>query len=78
MARGKKTPKIVLLMKKIEDINSKIEDKKAVIASLEKQKAQLENELKEAKLEELSSFLDSKGMTIEEVKVMVENSALKK
>ena len=40
---------------------------------MKEQKAQLESELKEAKLEELSSFLDEKGMSVDEVKAMVEN-----
>lgn len=37
------------------------------------QKAQLENELKAAKLEELSTLLDEKGITVDEVKAIVEN-----
>lgn len=52
----------------IGEVNKKIEDKEATIVALKEQKAQLENELKEAKLEELSSFLDEKGMSIDEVK----------
>lgn len=73
MARGKKATRTELLTKKLKEVNKKIEDKKATIAVLEEQKAQLENELKEAKLEELSSFLDEKGMSVDEVKAMVEN-----
>lgn len=73
MARGKRTSKVELLTKKIGEVNKKIEDKEATIVALKEQKAQLENELKEAKLEELSSFLDEKGMSVNEVKAMVEN-----
>lgn len=73
MARGKRTSKIELLTKKIGEVNKKIEDKEATIVALKEQKAQLENELKEAKLEELSTLLDEKGMSIDEVKAMVEN-----
>lgn len=73
MARGKRTSKVELLTKKIGEVNKKIEDKKATIAALEEQKAQLENELKEAKLEELSTLLDKKGITVDEVKAIVEN-----
>ena len=73
MARGKKATKVELLTKKIGEVNKKIEDKEATIVALKEQKAQLENELKEAKLEELSSFLDEKGMSVDEVKAMVEN-----
>ena len=75
MARGKRTSKIELLTKKIGEVNKKIEDKEATIVALKEQKAQLENELKEAKLEELSTLLDEKGMSIDEVKAMVENQA---
>ena len=77
MARGKRTSKVELLKKMIGEVNKKIEDKKATIAALEEPKAQLENELKEAKLEELSSFLDEKGMSVDEVKAMVENQVEK-
>ena len=73
MARGKKATRTELLTKKLKEVDKKIEDKKATIAALEEQKAQLENELKEAKLEELSSFLDEKGMSVDEVKAIVEN-----
>ena len=73
MARGKKATRTELLMKKIEEVNKKIIDKETTIAALKEQKAQLESELKEAKLEELSSFLDEKGMSVDEVKAMVEN-----
>ena len=73
MARGKKATRTELLTKKLKEVDKKIEDKKATIAALEEQKAQLENELKAAKLEELSSFLDEKGMSVDEVKAMVEN-----
>lgn len=75
MARGKRTSKVELLTKKIGEVNKKIEDKEATIVALKEQKAQLENELKEAKLEELSSFLDEKGMSVDEVKAMVENNS---
>ena len=73
MARGKKATRTELLTKKIGEVNKKIEDKKATIAALEEQKAQLENELKAAKLEELSTLLDEKGITVDEVKAIVEN-----
>ena len=73
MARGKKATRTELLMKKLKEVDKKIEDKKATIAALEEQKAQLENELKAAKLEELSTLLDEKGITVDEVKAIVEN-----
>ena len=73
MARGKKATRTELLTKKLKEVNKKIEDKETSIAALKEQKAQLESELKEAKLEELSSFLDEKGMSVDEVKAMVEN-----
>lgn len=73
MARGKKTTRTELLMKKLKEVDKKIDDKKATIAALEEQKEQLENELKAAKLEELSTLLDEKGITVDEVKAIVEN-----
>ena len=73
MARGKRTSKVELLTKKIGEVDKKIEDKKATISALEEQKAQLESELKEAKLEELSTLLDSKGWTVDQIVALVEN-----
>lgn len=61
MARGKKATRTELLTKKIEEVNKKIIDKETTIAALKEQKAQLESELKAAKLEELSALLDTKG-----------------
>ena len=73
MARGKKATRTELLTKKLKEVDKKIEDKKATIAALKEQKAQLENELKEAKLEELSTLLDSKGWTVDQVVALVES-----
>lgn len=73
MARGKKATRTELLTKKLKEVDKKIEDKKATIAALEEQKAQLENELKAAKLEELSTLLDSKGWTVDQVVTLVES-----
>lgn len=73
MARGKKATRTELLMKKIEEVNKKIIDKETTIAALKEQKAQLESELKEAKLEELSTLLDAKGWTVDQVVALVEN-----
>ena len=72
MARGKKATKVELLTKKLVEIDKKIEDKKATIEALEETKKQLETELKEAKLEELSTLLDSKGWTVDQVVALVE------
>ena len=60
-------------MKKKEEVNKKIIDKETTIAALKEQKAQLESELKEAKLEELSILLDVKGWTVDQVVALVEN-----
>ena len=73
MARGKRTSKVELLTKKIGEINKKIEDKEATIEALEETKKQLETELKEAKLEEFSTLLDSKGWTVDQVVALVES-----
>lgn len=73
MARGKKATRTELLTKKIEEVNKKIIDKETTIAALKEQKAQLESELKEAKLEELSTLLDLKGWTVDQVVALVES-----
>ena len=73
MARGKRATRTELLTKKIEEVNKKIIDKETTIAALKEQKAQVESELKEAKLEELSTLLDSKGWTVDQVVALVEN-----
>ena len=73
MARGKKATRTELLTKKIEEVNKKIIDKETTIAALKEQKSQLESELKEAKLEELSILLDVKGWTVDQVVALVEN-----
>lgn len=73
MARGKKATKVELLTKKLVEIDKKIEDKKATIEALEETKKQLETELKEAKLEEFSTLLDSKGWTVDQVVALVES-----
>lgn len=73
MARGKKATKVELLTKKIGEVNKKIIDKETTIAALKEQKAQLESELKEAKLEELSTLLEAKGWTVDQVVALVEN-----
>lgn len=74
MARGKKISRTELLMRKIEEVNKKIIDKETTIAALKEQKAQLESELKEAKLEELSTLLDAKGWTVDQVVALVEKN----
>lgn len=73
MARGKKISRTELLTRKIEEVNKKIIDKETTIAALKEQKAQLESELKEAKLEELSTLLDAKGWTVDQVVALVES-----
>lgn len=73
MARGKKATRTEWLTKKIEEVNKKIIDKETTIAALKEQKAQLESELKEAKLEELSTLLEAKGWTVDQVVALVEN-----
>ena len=73
MARGKKATRTELLTKKLKEVDKKIEDKETTIAALKEQKAQLESELKEAKLEELSTLLDAKGWAVDQVVALVEN-----
>lgn len=73
MARGKKATQVEVITKKLVALETKIENKKTELSSLEEQKTQLESELKEAKLEELSTLLDAKGWTVDQVVALVEN-----
>lgn len=73
MARGKKATQVEVITKKLVALETKIENKKTELSSLEEQKTQLESELKEAKLEELSTLLDAKGWTVDQVVELVEN-----
>lgn len=72
MARGKRLTGIDLLKKKISDLDEKIESHETLIHNLKEQKSQLEKEMKKLRLEELSSIIEEKGLSIEEVKELID------
>lgn len=74
MAKGKRLTGSDLLEKKIADVNKKIESHETLIHNLKEQKSLLEKEMKKLRLEELSSIIEGKGLSIEEVKKLIENN----
>ena len=72
MARGKRLTGSDLLEKKIADVNKKIESHETLIHNLKEQKSLLEKEMKKLRLEELSSIIEEKGLSIEEVKKLID------
>ena len=75
MARGKRLSNTEVLVRKIADLDEKIRIKMDAVNELKEQKKQLEKELKIAKLEDISSLLDEKNMTVDQLKELVENQA---
>ena len=73
MARGKRLSNTEVLVRKITDLDEKIRIKTDAVNELKEQKKQLEKELKIAKLEDISSLLDEKNMTVDQLKELVEN-----
>lgn len=73
MARGKRLSNTEVLVRKIADLDEKIRIKMDAVNDLKEQKKQLEKELKMAKLEDISSLLDEKNMTVDQLKELVEN-----
>ena len=73
MARGKRLSNTEVLVRKIADLDEKIRIKMDAVNELNEQKKQLEKELKMAKLEDISSLLDEKNMTVDQLKELVEN-----
>lgn len=78
MARGKRLTGIDLLEKKILDLNEKIDSHETIIHNLKEQKSKLEEETKKIKLEELSSIIEEKGLSIEEVKKLIDGQSSEK
>lgn len=78
MAKGKRLTGSDLLEKKIADVNKKIESHETLIHNLKEQKSLLEKEMKKLRLEELSSIIEEKGLSIEEVKKLIVNQSSEK
>ena len=64
--------------KKISDLDEKIDSHETIIYNLKEQKSKLEEEMKKIKLEELSSIIEEKGLSIEEVKNLIDNQSSEK
>lgn len=73
MARGKRLSNTEVLVRKVADLDEKIKIKMDAVNELKEQKKQLEKELKIAKLEDISSLLDEKNMTVDQLKELVES-----
>ena len=73
MARGKRLSNTEVLVRKIAGLDEKIRIKTDALNELKEQRKQLEKELKIAKLEDISSLLDEKNMTVDQLKELVEN-----
>lgn len=73
MARGKRLSNTEVLVRKVADLDEKIRIKMDAVNELKEQKKQLEKELKIAKLEDISSLLDEKNMTVDQLKELVES-----
>lgn len=78
MAKGKRLTGSDLLEKKIADVNKKIESHETLIHNLKEQKSLLEKEMKKLRLEELSSIIEEKGLSIEEVKKLIDSQSSEK
>lgn len=76
MARGKRLSNTEVLVRKVADLDEKIRIKMDAVNELKEQKKQLEKELKMAKLEDISSLLDEKNMTVDQLKELVKNQTL--
>ena len=64
--------------KKISDLDEKIDSHETIIYNLKEQKSKLEEEMKKIKLEELSSIIEEKGLSIEEVKKLIDGQSSEK
>ena len=73
MARGKRLSNTEVLVRKVADLDEKIRIKTDALNELKEQKKQLEKELKIAKLEDITTLLDEKGMTVEQLKTLIES-----
>lgn len=67
MSRGKRTTP----EEKLAKINEEIEIMESAVEKLKYQKAELEEQIKQAKLTELYSLIAASGKSFEEVKVLI-------
>ena len=70
MARGRK--KALTLNEQLEKIVSEIEETEERLEELKDKKGELEGQIKMNRIAELDDFISSRGLSIEEVKEMLE------
>lgn len=69
MARGRKPA--LSLDEQLEKITTEIENMEASLKELKKAKKDLEEQIKQARLAELDEIISEKGLSFEEVKIML-------
>ena len=70
MARGRK--KALTLDEQLKEVISELEATEEKLKGLKKQKEELEGQIKMKQLEELNDFISSRGLSIDEVKEILE------
>ena len=70
MARGRK--KALTLDEQLKEVISELEATEEKLKELKKQKEELEEQLKMKQVEELNDFISSRGLSIDEVKEILE------
>lgn len=70
MARGRK--KALTLDEQLEKVISELEETEGKLKELKNQKNTLEEQIKMKQIEELNDFISSRGLSIDEVKELLE------
>lgn len=70
MARGRKKP--LTLDEQLEKVISELEETEGKLKELKNQKEDLESQIKMKQVEELNDFISSLGLSIDEVKELLE------
>lgn len=74
MARGKRLSKEDVIKKQIADTDEKIFKKQLEINELKNKKAQLLKDLENLEMQSIQTLLEEKGMTVAELRAIVEAS----
>ncbi len=70
MARGRK--KALTLDEQLKNVISELEETEGKLKELKKQKEELQLQIKMKQVEELNDFISSRGLSIDEVKELLE------
>lgn len=70
MARGRK--KALTLDEQLKNVISELEETEGKLKELKKQKEELQSQIKMKQVEELNDFISSRGLSIDEVKELLE------